>query len=95
MVGLGRPGGAPTDRQAAIVAHDLTRCRWRMLRRDDHEAARRLLDQSLALYRTLDLPRFVGLLLLSQSDLPSPRNPRYAHKMLAESLNVLSLPPPG
>ena len=40
----------------------------------NYEAARSLLDESLTLYRTLDFPRFVALLLLSLSDLALAEN---------------------
>jgi non-specific serine/threonine protein kinase len=58
--------------------------------RSDQPTARRLLEESLALYRRLELPRFVSLLLLALGDLARLRGdlPR-ADELLRESLTML------
>ena len=54
----------------------------------DHPTARRLLQESLTLYRTLGFPRFVALVLLSLGDVAlAEGNPARARELLHESLN--------
>jgi hypothetical protein len=57
----------------------------------DHRNARGLLDQSLTLYRRLDLPRFVALVLLSLGDVARADGELAdAHGLLRASIEMLS-----
>lgn len=59
--------------------------------RTDYRNARRLLDQSLTLYRRLDLPRFVALVLLSLGDVARADGELAdAHRLLRASIELLS-----
>jgi non-specific serine/threonine protein kinase len=59
--------------------------------RDDRPTARHLLEESLALYRRLELPRFVALLLLAMGDLARLRGDlREAHRLLQDSVEMMS-----
>jgi predicted ATPase/transcriptional regulator with XRE-family HTH domain len=59
--------------------------------RADLSNSRRLLEQSLTLYRGLDLPRFVALVLLSIGDVArSDGDLPDAHRLVRESVEMLS-----
>lgn len=58
--------------------------------RHDHPTARRLLTRSLALYRTLELPRYVVLLLIGLGDLARAEGDHTrAHEILGDGLAAM------